>query len=59
LLVFGQSIPEKGIFKKEVGRRQAKPFELLPVLSKVPTGGAEGTYAHKILRLSWTLTIFS
>lgn len=53
LLVFGQSIPEKGILKKRWGRL-AKPSECLPVLSKVPTDRAEGACAHTVLWLSST-----
>lgn len=48
LLVFGQSIPEKGILKKRWGRL-AKPSECLPVLSEVPTDRAEGACAHSSL----------
>lgn len=48
LLVFGQSIPEKGILKTRWGRL-AKPSECLPVLSEVPTDRAEGACAHSSL----------
>lgn len=45
--------------KKGGWGRQAKPFELLPVLSKVPRGRVEGAGPQKILRLCLALRLVS
>lgn len=53
---------QKKAFKKKKKRgwgRQAKPFELLPVLSKVPRERVEGAGPQKILRLCLTLRLVS